>query len=52
MAVNMKMITFWEIASYSLVEQTDVSEMRTVSIIRAMMETVCTPERSVSFETA
>jgi hypothetical protein len=32
------MTTFWDVAPCSLVKETDVSEVRTASIIRAMME--------------
>jgi hypothetical protein len=37
---------FWDVAPSSHVEANDVSEVRTASIIRAMMEAVCTSETS------
>jgi hypothetical protein len=46
-------ITFWDTAPCSLVEVEHVSEVRTASIVRAMMDAVRTSETSVYFnETA
>jgi hypothetical protein len=49
-AVRMKTTAFWDIASCSLVEVTDVLEARTASIIR-MIEEVRISETSVCLET-
>jgi hypothetical protein len=51
---SMKVTAFWDVAPCSLVEVDDVSEVRTVSIIRArlialMMEAVRISETSVYF---
>jgi hypothetical protein len=46
-AASMKFRVFWDVAPSSHVEANDVTEVRTASIIRAMMEVVCTSETSV-----
>jgi hypothetical protein len=45
----MTMIAFWDIALCSLVEVSDVSEVRTASIIRAIVEALHTYEISAYF---
>jgi hypothetical protein len=37
-ALGMKMTSFWDIKSFSLLKLTDVSEVRTASIIRAIRQ--------------
>jgi hypothetical protein len=41
--VSMKMTAFWDIALYNLLKKNDISEVRTVSLIRAMMEATSLP---------
>jgi hypothetical protein len=44
---KLKFGVFWEVGQCSLIGVSDVSELRTASIIMAMMEAVCTSETSV-----
>jgi hypothetical protein len=44
---KLKFEAFWEVGQRSLIGVPDVSELRTASIIMAMMEAVCTSETSV-----
>jgi hypothetical protein len=45
----MKFRVFWDVAPYSDVEVTDVSEVHTDSVRAMMMETVRTSETSANF---
>jgi hypothetical protein len=46
----MKMTVYWDVAPYSLVERTDISEVLTASIIITVtIEAVSTPEMLIHF---
>jgi hypothetical protein len=45
----MKFRVFWDVASCSTVLLTDVSEVLTASVVRAMIEAVRTSETSINF---
>jgi hypothetical protein len=48
-AVSMKMVDFWVVAPYSLVDVTENSDMLALSIITLMMEAASTSEPSINF---